>query len=91
VFCGVGELLATVRFYHTLTATGLDMDMDTPEAGLHVVAVGPFLILELAAEQHGLAARPTTTSLRPDQRSPRAVTRLDPSGLGVPRYARRSN
>jgi predicted enzyme related to lactoylglutathione lyase len=66
VFCRPGELVETVRFYETLTATSLDMDMDIPEAGLHVVAVGPFLILELDAEPHGLAAQTTVTVLNPD-------------------------
>jgi hypothetical protein len=44
----------------------LDMDMDIPEAGLHVVAVGPFLILELDAEQHRLASQTTVTVLNAD-------------------------
>lgn len=47
VFRAPGTLLDTVRFYETLTRQGLDMDMDIPEGGLHVVAVGPFLILEM--------------------------------------------
>ena len=63
VFCKPGELLATVRFYQTLTEARLDMDMDIPEAGLHVVAVGAFLILELDDERHGLAAQTTVTVL----------------------------
>jgi hypothetical protein len=63
VFCKPGRLLATVRFYQQLTRARLDMDMDIPEAGLHAVAVGPFLILELDAKQHGLAAQTTVTVL----------------------------
>lgn len=47
VFCDPGELVKTVRFYEGLTRASLDMDMDIPEAGLHVVALGPFLILEM--------------------------------------------
>jgi hypothetical protein len=47
VFCPEGTLSATVHFYQALTSVSLDMDMDIPEAGLHVVAVGPFLILEM--------------------------------------------
>jgi predicted enzyme related to lactoylglutathione lyase len=47
VFCDLGTLARTVRFYEALTSVALDMDMDIPEAGLHVVAVGPFLILEM--------------------------------------------
>jgi predicted enzyme related to lactoylglutathione lyase len=47
VFCDPGTLPVTVRFYEALTSVSLDMDMDIPEAGLHVVAVGPFLILEM--------------------------------------------
>ena len=66
VFCNPGELINTVRFYETLTQTRLDMDMDIPEAGLHVVAVGPFLILELTPEQHDLAAHTTVTVLNAD-------------------------
>lgn len=62
MFCDPGTLPGTVRFYEALTSVSLDMDMDIPESGLHVVAVGPFLILEmdkgkldrasLAAETH---------------------------------------
>lgn len=63
VFCKPGELLSAVRFYQTLTEAGLDVDMDIPEAGLRVVAVGAFLILELDGEQHGLAAQTTVTVL----------------------------
>lgn len=66
VFCDPGELIKTVGFYETLTQTRLDMDMDIPEAGLHVVAVGPFLILELDPEQHNLAAQTTVTVLNAD-------------------------
>jgi predicted enzyme related to lactoylglutathione lyase len=66
VFCKPGQLIATVRFYQQLTQARLDMDMDIPEAGLHVVAVGPFLILELDAEQHCLAAQTTVTVLNAD-------------------------
>ena len=47
VFCDPGTLPGTVRFYEALTSVSLDMDMDIPESGLHVVAVGPFLILEM--------------------------------------------
>lgn len=66
VFCEPGQLIDTVRFYEQLTQARLDMDMDIPEAGLHVVAVGPFLILELDAEPHGLAAQTTVTVLNAD-------------------------
>lgn len=45
-----------VRFYGQLTGVGLDMDADIPEAGLHVVAVGSFLVLALEGEQHDLAS-----------------------------------
>ena len=55
-----------MRFYEQLTQARLDMDMDIPEAGVHVVAVGPFLILELNAAQHGLAAQTTVTVLNAD-------------------------
>ena len=47
MFCDPGTLPGTVRFYESLTSVSLDMDMDIPESGLHVVAVGPFLILEM--------------------------------------------
>jgi predicted enzyme related to lactoylglutathione lyase len=66
VFCQPGQLIETVRFYEQLTQERLDMDMDIPEAGLHVVAVGSFLILELDAEQHGLASQTTVTVLNAD-------------------------
>lgn len=66
VFCKPGQLIDTVRFYEQLTQARLNMDMDIPEAGLHVVGVGPFLILELNAAQHGLAAQTTVTVLNAD-------------------------
>jgi predicted enzyme related to lactoylglutathione lyase len=66
VFCKPGQLVATVRFYEQLTGTRLDMDADIPQAGLHVVAVGSFLVLELDAEQHGLAAETAVTVLNAD-------------------------
>jgi hypothetical protein len=65
VFCHTGQLIPTVRFYEQLTQERLDMDMDIPEAGLHVVAVGSFLILELDIEQHELASQTTVTVLTP--------------------------
>ncbi|PZS21931.1 MAG: hypothetical protein DLM61_27185 [Pseudonocardiales bacterium] len=63
VFCAPGKLADTVSFYETLTSTRLDMDMEIPEGGLHVVAVGPFLILELDQEKHALAVETTATVL----------------------------
>jgi predicted enzyme related to lactoylglutathione lyase len=47
VFPEPGTLQQTVRFYESLVRVDLDMDMEIPEAGLHVVAVGGFLILEM--------------------------------------------
>jgi hypothetical protein len=47
IFPEVGTLAPTVRFYESLTRIDLDIDIDIPEAGLHVVGVGAFLILEL--------------------------------------------
>ncbi len=71
VFCDVGTLPDTVRFYEALTSLTLDMDMDMeiPEAGLHVVAVGPFLILEMDREKldrAGQAAQTQVTVLNAD-------------------------
>jgi predicted enzyme related to lactoylglutathione lyase len=66
VFCDPGELVETVRFYEQLSRTRLDMDIELPEAGLHVVAVGPFLILELEAERHAQAAQTSITVLNAD-------------------------
>jgi predicted enzyme related to lactoylglutathione lyase len=66
VFCQPGQLIETVRFYERLIQARLDMDMDIPEAGVHVVAVGSFLILELDTEQHRLAAQTTVTVLNAD-------------------------
>lgn len=42
-----GHLEQTVRCYESLTQAKLDMDIDAREAGIRIVAVGPFLILEL--------------------------------------------
>ena len=61
VFCDVGTLAGTVRFYEALVAMSLDMDMDIPEAGLHVVAVGPFLILEMDKSKLDRAAQAAET------------------------------
>jgi predicted enzyme related to lactoylglutathione lyase len=61
VFCDPGTLAATVRFYETLTSVSLDMDMDIPESGLHVAAVGGFLILELNRSKLDRAAQATQT------------------------------
>lgn len=47
VYPEMGTLKETVRFYESITATELDIDMDISEAGLHVVGVGAFLILEM--------------------------------------------
>jgi hypothetical protein len=69
VFCEMGALAATVRFYEALTSARLDMDMDIPESGLHVVAVGPFLILEMDTQKldrAGLAAQTHVTILNAD-------------------------
>ena len=66
VFCDPGTLPGTVRFYEAHTSVSLDMDMDIPESGLHVVAVGPFLILEMGQaklDRAGLAAETHVTIL----------------------------
>jgi hypothetical protein len=47
VFPELGRLRRTVEFYESLSGTELDIDLDLPEAGLHVVGVGQFLILEM--------------------------------------------
>jgi predicted enzyme related to lactoylglutathione lyase len=47
VFPEHGLLEESVQFYERLTGVALDMDLDAREAGLHIVAVGPFLILDL--------------------------------------------
>ena len=44
------HLAETVRFYERLTGVALDMDLDVREAGLHIAAVGGFLILDLDPE-----------------------------------------
>lgn len=44
---------------------GIDVDMDIPMAALHVVAVGPFLILELNRAEHADAAATHVTVVLP--------------------------
>jgi len=61
VFCDQGTLVETVRFYKALTSVSLDMDMDIPESGLHVVAVGSFLILEMDQKKLDRAAQAVET------------------------------
>lgn len=63
-----GTLPARVDFYTALTGNTPDMDMAWPEAGMHIVAVGAFLILELDPERH------------PD----RSHAASDPPGTNVP-------
>lgn len=70
VFCGPDSLLPTVRFYEALVQRGLDQDLDLPAAGLHVVAVGPFLILAIDPslvdrEAHGQAEQTKATIIVP--------------------------
>lgn len=47
VFPAHDQLERAVRFYERLTGVDLDMDLDVREAGLRIVAVGPFLLLDL--------------------------------------------
>jgi hypothetical protein len=63
VFCDLGSLTDTVRFYEHLTSTVLDMDMDIPEGGLHVVAVGPFLVLEMDKNKLARAGQAAETHI----------------------------
>jgi hypothetical protein len=59
VFCQPGQLIETVRFYQELSHERLDMDMDIPEAGLHVVAVGSFSSRSSTVEGRCSGARAT--------------------------------
>ena len=52
-FANTAALARAVGFYEALAKTPLDQDIDIPEAGLHVVAVGPFLILALDRDKLG--------------------------------------
>jgi len=63
VFAPPGLLSPTVDFYRALTSAPVDMDMEWPEAQLHLVAVGAFLIIELDPSAHEQAAATTTTVL----------------------------
>ncbi len=65
VFCDPGTLTQTVTFYRGLSAGRLEMDMDIPESGLHVVGIGAFLILELDLSEHADAADTQVTVLVP--------------------------
>lgn len=68
VFPEIGRLRPTVEFCESLVGTRLDIDLDLPEAGLHVVGVGPFLILELdpsKLDRIDQAERTTVTVLAP--------------------------
>jgi hypothetical protein len=46
------------------------MDMDIPESGLHVVAVGPFLILEMDKEKLDRAALAAGNPCHDPEREP---------------------
>ena len=67
MFCDPGTLGRHCPFgYEALMSVCLDMDMDIPESGLHVAAVGPFLILEMdkgKLDHAGLAAETHVTIL----------------------------
>ncbi len=68
VFPEIGRLRQAVEFYESLVGIGLDIDLDLPEAGLHVVGVGPFLILEMdpgKLDRIDQAKRTTVTVLAP--------------------------
>jgi hypothetical protein len=69
VFPGPGTFKQTVRFYESLSRVDLDLDMDIPETGPHVVGVGVFLILEvdpLKLDRIEQAKRTLVTVLAPD-------------------------
>jgi predicted enzyme related to lactoylglutathione lyase len=51
VFPEMGTLKRSVRFYEALSQVDLDIDREIPEADLHVVGVGAFLILDMDPEK----------------------------------------
>lgn len=66
VLAAPGELGAVVDFYSALTGAEPDMDMAWPEAGMHMVAIAEFLILELDPERHPLPAATRATVIVAD-------------------------
>ncbi len=91
-FCDAAKLAQTVGFYEALAGVRLDQDIDIPNAGLHVVAVGPFLILaldevKLGAERYAQASATCATVLNADL--DRAVAQVVAAGAEIvqPRFA----
>jgi hypothetical protein len=71
VFCRLEDLLSIVRFYETITGQVLDQDIDLSEQGMHIVAVGGFLILVLdqtkvPVERYTQARLTNATIINPD-------------------------
>jgi len=67
VFCERPRLAVTVLFYEALTHEHLDQDIDLPETGMRMVAIGGFLLLVLdsdkAAPERYESARNTTATI----------------------------
>lgn len=66
VFAEPGTLRDTVEFYTGLTGVEPDMDMAWPEARLHLVAVGAYLILEMDPREYPVPAATPATVLVAD-------------------------
>jgi len=47
VFCSPAEFAATVRFHEAVAEQALDQDIDLPEQGIRIAAVGGFLVVAL--------------------------------------------
>jgi predicted enzyme related to lactoylglutathione lyase len=65
------DLEKTVKFYEGIASVSLDQDISLPEVGLHVVAVGGFLIVTLNpqlldANRREMAARTPVTMIFAD-------------------------
>ena len=90
-FCGGAELVRRVHFYETLSGERLDQDIDIPDAGLHILAVGSFLILVLneallGAERYRQATATRVTILAADLEKAVAMAVADGAHIAAPKF-----
>jgi predicted enzyme related to lactoylglutathione lyase len=70
-FCSMGDLARMVKFYKALAGLSLDQDISLPADGVHVVAVGGFLIVALdpqllSADRREMALKTAVTMIFAD-------------------------
>jgi predicted enzyme related to lactoylglutathione lyase len=84
-------LVRTVHFYEALSRERLDQDIDIPDAGLHIIAVGSFLILVLneallGTERYRQATATRVTILNADLEKAVAMAVADGAHIAAPKF-----